>query len=237
MNMSNKISRRMRMLKDCIDTSIQYDILEGIELLKKTTRVKFIESVDVAINLNIDTRQSDQNIRSYVVMPHSIGRDIRVAVFTQGDNIEIAKNSGADLVGLDDLFDVIKNKNFNLDVIIASSDVMHIVGKLGSILGPRGLMPNPKMGTVSDNIAESVKNVKLGQVRYRSDKGGIVHTVIGKLSLDSMKLKENLEALIMSLKQVKPLQCKGVYIEKIVVSTTMGSSIIINKNSLCIMCD
>lgn len=235
--MSKKISKRMRVLRDCINSSIQYDILDGLELLKKMTQVKFIESVDAAINLNIDARQSDQNIRGYVVMPHSIGRNVRVAVFTQGNNVELVRNAGADLVGLDNLSEQIKQGKYELDVVIASPDVMHIVSKLGAILGPKGLMPNPKMGTVSNDLVESVKNIKLGQVGYRNDKNGIVHVILGKINLDVIKLKENLEALIFSLNQVKPAQCKGgVYIKKIIISTTMGRSIIVNKNSLCVGC-
>lgn len=235
--MNKKLSKRMCALRGCIDSCVQYDILEGLELLKRVTQVKFVESVDVAINLNIDARQSSQNVRSYVVMPHNLERDVCVVVFTQGMNVELARNAGADLVGLDNLFDQIKQKKYKLDVVIASPDVMHIVSKLGPVLGPKGLMPNPKMGTVSSDIAKSVKNAKLGQVRYRNDKNGIVHALIGKISLDTIKLKENLEALIVSLKQVKPTQCKGVYIKKIIVTTTMGRSIVINKNSLCVVCN
>lgn len=235
--MSKRISNRMRILRDSVDSTIQYDILEGLELLRKMARVKFIESVDVAINLNIDSRQSDQNVRNYVVMPHGIGRNVRVAVLTQGTNLELARNAGADLVGLDNIFNQIKKGKYKLDIVIASSDVMHIVSKLGPVLGPRGLMPNPKMGTVSDDIVESVKNAKLGRVGYRNDKNGIVHAILGKINVDAIKLKENLEALIVSLKQVKPVQCKGIYIKKIIVTTTMGRSILINKNSLCIACN
>lgn len=235
--MSKKISNRMRILRDCVDLSVQYDILAGIELLRKMARAKFIESVDVAINLNIDSRQSDQNIRNYVIMPHGIGRNVCIAVLTQGINLELARAAGADLVGLDDVFNQIKQKKYKLDVVIASPDVMHIVSKLGPVLGPRGLMPNPKMGTVSNDISESVKNAKLGQVRYRNDKHGIVHAIIGKIDLDAIKLKENLEALIVSLKQVKPARCKGMYIKKIIITTTMGKSVLINRNSLCIACN
>lgn len=233
--MSKKISKRMRALGDYVDSSIQYDVLDGLELLKKMTRVKFIESVDVAINLNIDARQSDQNVRGYVVMPHGIGRDVFVAVFTQGVNVELAKSAGADVVGLDNLLSQIKQGEFKLDVVIASPDVMHVVSKLGPILGPRGLMPNPKMGTVSDDVVELVKNAKSGQVRYRNDKNGIVHALLGKISLDSVKLKENLEALIVSVKQAKPIKCKGIYVKRIVVSTTMSKSVCIDRDSLCVM--
>lgn len=235
--MKSRISKRMRGLKDSIDSFKQYDILVGLDLLKKFAQVKFVESVDVAINLNIDPRQSDQNVRSYVVMPHGIDRDVCVGVFTQGENIELAKSAGADVVGLDDIFEQIKQKKYKLDIVIASPDVMHIVGKLGPVLGPRGLMPNLKMGTISSDIVESVKNAKSGQVQYRNDKSGIIHAMIGKINLDANKLQENLETLILSIQQVKPTQCRGTYIKKIVLSTTMGKAIVINKNSLCITCN
>lgn len=233
----NRISKRMRVLEDNIDSSVEYDILVGLDLLKKWTQVKFIESVDVAITLNIDPRKSDQNIRSYVVLPHGIGRNVCVAVFTQGLNVALAKNAGADIVGLEDIFDQVKQGKYKLDVVIASPEVMHVVGKLGPILGPRGLMPNLKMGTVSSNIVESVKNAKLGQVRYRNDKNGVIHAIIGKVNFESIQLKENLEALILSIKQAKPIQCKGTYIKNIIISTTMGKSILVNKNSLLVMCN
>lgn len=235
--MINKISKRMCILRKNIDSSIQYDVLDGLNLLKKMTQVKFIESVDVAINLNIDARKSDQNVRGYVIMPHGIGRDVCIAVFTQGVNVRVARDAGADIVGLDDIFDIIKQEKYKLDVVIASPDVMHIVSKLGPILGPKGLMPNPKMGTVSHDIEESVKNAKLGQVRYRNDKNGIIHALIGKINFDAIKLRENLEALILSVRQVKPIQCKGIYIKKIILSTTMGRSVLINQNSLCVIND
>ncbi|AGC03831.1 50S ribosomal protein L1 [Candidatus Blochmanniella chromaiodes str. 640] len=233
--MTGKLSKRMRMMRDCADTSIQYHVLDGLELLKKMASAKFVESVDTAINLGIDARKSDQNIRNNVILPHGIGRDIHVAVFTQGDNIVLAKNAGADLVGLEDLYDQIKNKNYRPDVVIASPDVMNVVSKLGPILGPRGLMPNLKMGTVSHDIAESVKNVKSGQIRYKNDKSGIIHSTIGKINFDLIQLKENLEALIVSLKQAKPILYKGTYIKKVTISTTMGRSISVDRNSLCVV--
>ncbi|URJ29852.1 50S ribosomal protein L1 [Blochmannia endosymbiont of Camponotus sp.] len=229
-----KLSKRMRIMRNYADTSIQYSAINGLQLLKKITKVKFIESVDVAINLGIDARKSDQNVRSHVILPHGIGRDIHIAVFTQGDNILLAKNAGADLVGLNDLSDKIKTGKYRLDVVIASPDVMHIVSKLGPILGPKGLMPNLKMGTISNNIEESVKNIKLGQIRYKNDKNGIIHSTIGKINFDVIKLKENLEALIVSLKQAKPVMFKGTYIKKITLSTTMSKSISIDQNTLYI---
>lgn len=228
-----KSSKRMRNIGDCIDSTMQYDIIDGLRLLKTTTRVKFVESVDVAINLGINTRKSDQNVRNNVVMPYGIGKNVRIAVFAQGDDVRLAKSAGADLVGLEDLYDHINiNGCNNFDIVLSSPDVMHIVSKLGPILGPRGLMPNPKMGTVSKNIVDSIKNIKLGQVQYKNDRNGIIHVVIGKINFDIIKLKENLESLITSIKQVKPVQCKGTYIKKIFVSTTMGKSVLINKDSL-----
>lgn len=212
---------------------IDYDIVDGLKLLQTRARAKFIESVDVAVNLGIDTRKSDQNIRNHVIMPYGIGRNVRVAVFAQGDDALLAKGAGADLVGLEDLYDQIKIYGCcNFDVVLASPDVMYVVSKLGSILGPRGLMPHPKMGTVSKDIVESIKNIKSGQVRYKNDKNGIVHAAIGKIDFDLIKLQKNLETFIASIKHVKPIQCKGTYIKKIFVSTTMGKSVLISKNSL-----
>ncbi len=224
----------MRMIKNYADISVQYNVLDGLELLKKMKRVKFVESVDIAINLGIDARKSDQHVRSNVILPHGIGRDIYVAVFTQGSNIVLAKNAGADLVGLEDLYDQIKKEKYRLDVVIASPDVMHVVSKLGPILGPKGLMPNIKMGTISHDIAESVKNFKLGKIRYKNDKNGIIHATIGKIDFDTIQLKENLEALIVSLRQAKPVLYKGTYIKKVTISTTMSRSITIDQSSLCV---
>ncbi|ADV33940.1 50S ribosomal protein L1 [Candidatus Blochmanniella vafra str. BVAF] len=214
-------------------TRVQYSIVDGLKLLKNTVKAKFIESVEAAINLGIDARKSDQSIRSNVILPHGIGKSVRVAVFTQGkDKIKLAKDAGAELVGLEDLYDKIKADGcVGFDVVLASPDVMHIVSKLGSILGPRGLMPNPKMGTISSDIQESIKNVKLGQVRYKNDKNGIVHAIFGKIDFSIIDLKENLETLIASIQQVKPVQFKGTYIKKISISTTMGKSVILDKNS------
>lgn len=231
-----KLSKRMRSIQDDINSTMQYDILDGLKLLQKTATVKFIESVDAAINLGINTRKSDQNVRNSVVMPYGIGKNVRVAVFTQGDNVALAKKMGADLVGLEDLYDQIKMDGCDkLDVVLASPDVMHIVSKLACILGPRGLMPNPKMGTVSKNIPESIKNIKLGQVRYKNDKNGIIHVGIGKINFSLMQLQKNLESLIVSIKRSKPIQCKGTYIKKIFLSTTMGRSVLIDKNSLDVL--
>lgn len=227
-----KLTKRMRVIRDKVDATKQYDITEAIALLKEMATVKFVESVDVSINLGIDARKSDQNVRGAIVLPHGTGRSIRVAVFTQGANAEAAKSAGAEQVGMDDLADLIKKGEINFDVVIASPDAMRVVGQLGQILGPRGLMPNPKVGTVTLNVAEAVKNAKAGQVRYRNDKNGLIHTTIGKVNFESDKLKENLEALLLTLKKVKPSQAKGTYIKKVSLSTSMGPGVTIDQSGL-----
>ncbi len=200
-----KLSKRMRVIREKVDGTKEYSINEAIALLKELATAKFVESVDVAVNLGIDARKSDQNVRGATVLPHGTGRDVRVAVFTQGANAEAAKAAGADLVGMDDLADLVKKGEMNFDVVIASPDAMRVVGQLGQILGPRGLMPNPKVGTVTPNVAEAVKNAKAGQVRYRNDKNGIIHTTLGKVSFNEVQLKENLEALLVALKKRQAL--------------------------------
>lgn len=228
-----RLSKRMRLVKECIDSCKSYSVLEGLKLLQKTTQTKFIESVDVAINLGINTRRSDHNIRNSVNMPYGIGKKVRIAVFTQKDKVDLIKKEGIDLVGLEDLYDHIKSVGCNdVDVVLASPDVMSVVRKLGSILGPKGLMPNPKMGTVSQNIVESIKSIRLGQVRYKNDRNGIIHAAIGKINFDIIHLAKNLETLMISVQQVKPIQCKGTYIKNIFISTTMGGSILVDKDSL-----
>lgn len=227
-----KLTKRMRMIRDKVDATKQYDITEAFNLLKEQATAKFVESVDVSINLGIDARKSDQNVRGATVLPHGTGRSVRVAVFTQGPNAEAAKAASAELVGMNDLADLIKKGEMNFDVVIASPDAMRVVGQLGQILGPRGLMPNPKVGTVTQNVAEAVKNAKAGQVRYRNDKNGIIHTTIGKVNFESDKLKENLEALLVALKKAKPSQAKGTYIKKVSLSTTMGAGVAIDQHGL-----
>ncbi|BGI50882.1 MAG: 50S ribosomal protein L1 [Arsenophonus endosymbiont of Ceratovacuna japonica] len=229
-----KLTKRMFNIYKKIDLTKKYNIIEAIKLLKSLSITKFIESVDIAINLGIDSRKSDQNIRGSIILPHGTGRSVRVAVFTQGDNIEIAKSVGAELVGMEDLANKIKLGEMNFDVVIASPDAMRVVGKLGQILGPRGLMPNPKFNTVTNNIADAVKNAKIGQIRYRNDKNGIIHTTIGKVNFDDNKLKENFEVLLFALKKAKPPSAKGIYIKKISLSTTMGSRVIIDQSLLSI---
>lgn len=228
----SKLSKRMRVIREKVDTAKQYDLDDAFLLLKKLATAKFTESVDVAVNLGIDARKSDQNVRGATVLPHGTGRSVRVAVFTQGANAEAANNAGAELVGMDDLAAQIRNGEMNFDVVIASPDAMRVVGQLGQILGPRGLMPNPKVGTVTPNIAEAVTNAKAGQIRYRNDKNGIIHTTIGKIDFDANKLKENLEALISALKKAKPATAKGLYIKKISLSTTMGAGLMIDQSAL-----
>lgn len=221
----------MRFIRDKVDYNKQYNITAAISLLKELASANFIESVDVAVNLGIDARKSDQNVRGAVLLPHGIGRNIRVAVFTHGASAEVAKAVGADLVGMDDLIHHIKNGKVNFDIVIASPDAMRIVSQVSQILGPRGLMPNPKLGTITSNIAEAVKNAKNGQVYYRNDKNGIIHTTIGKVDFELSQLKENLDALLTALKKAKPTQAKGIYIKKVILSTTMGTGIILDQNS------
>ena len=227
-----KLSKRMRVIREKVDGTKEYSINEAIALLKELATAKFVESVDVAVNLGIDARKSDQNVRGATVLPHGTGRDIRVAVFTQGANAEAAKAAGAELVGMDDLAELVKKGEMNFDVVIASPDAMRVVGQLGQILGPRGLMPNPKVGTVTPNVAEAVKNAKAGQVRYRNDKNGIIHTTLGKVSFDEVQLKENLESLLIALKKAKPSSAKGIFIKKVSISTTMGAGVAVDQASL-----
>ncbi|MFC1236812.1 50S ribosomal protein L1 [Vibrio sp. DW001] len=227
-----KLTKRMRVIRDKVDVTKQYEINEAIALLKELATAKFVESVDVAVNLGIDARKSDQNVRGATVLPHGTGRDIRVAVFTQGANAEAAKEAGADIVGMEDLAEQVKKGVMDFDVVVASPDAMRVVGQLGTILGPRGLMPNPKVGTVTPNVAQAVKNAKAGQVRYRNDKNGIIHTTIGKASFETAHLQENLEALLVALKKAKPSSAKGVFLQKISISTTMGAGVAVDQTSL-----
>lgn len=227
-----KLSKRMRTIREKVDATKDYSINEAIALLKELATAKFLESVDASINLGIDPRKSDQNVRGATVLPHGTGRTVRVAVFTQGANADAAKEAGADIVGMDDLAAQVKAGEMNFDVVIASPDAMRVVGQLGQILGPRGLMPNPKVGTVTPNVAEAVKNAKAGQVRYRNDKNGIIHTTIGKVDFDDDNIKQNLEVLLSALSKAKPAQSKGQFIKKISLSTTMGAGLSIDIASL-----
>ena len=227
-----KTSKRFAAIREKIDSTRQYAIDEGLQLLKDLSTVKFDESVDAAINLGVDPRKSDQNVRGSSVLPNGTGKVVRVAVFTQGDNADKAKEAGADVVGMQDLADSMKAGDLNYDVVIASPDAMGVVGQLGQLLGPRGLMPNPKVGTVSPDVATAVTNAKGGQVRYRTDKGGIIHCTIGKSSFEVAQLRENLESLLADLKKAKPSSSKGVYLQKISISTTMGAGVAVDQASL-----
>ncbi|MGO2010951.1 50S ribosomal protein L1 [Pseudoalteromonas nigrifaciens] len=227
-----KLTKRMRTIREKVEVTKDYEINEAVALLKELATAKFVESVDVAVNLGIDARKSDQNVRGATVLPNGTGRDVRVAVFTQGANAEAAKEAGAELVGMEDLAELVKKGEMDFDVVVASPDAMRVVGQLGQILGPRGLMPNPKTGTVTPNVAEAVKNAKAGQVRYRNDKNGIIHTTIGKVDFTAEQLQQNLESLIVALKKAKPSQAKGVYVKKVTISTTMGAGVAVDQGTL-----
>lgn len=226
-----KLSKRARMIRDKVEAR-DYDVNEAITLLKELATANFTESVDVAVNLGIDARKSDQNVRGATVLPNGTGRDVRVAVFTSGDNVDKAKEAGADVVGMEDLAEQVKKGEMNFDVVVASPDAMRVVGQLGQILGPRGLMPNPKTGTVTPDVATAVQNAKAGQVRYRNDKNGIVHATIGRVDFDNDKLKENLDALLAALKKAKPSSAKGVFFKRVSLSTTMGAGVSIDQGTV-----
>lgn len=226
-----KLTKRKRSIREKVELR-DYDVNEALTLLKELATAKFTESVDVAVNLGIDARKSDQNVRGATVLPNGTGRDVRVAVFTSGANADKAKEAGADLVGMEDLAEQVKNGEMNFDVVIASPDAMRVVGQLGQILGPRGLMPNPKTGTVTPDVVTAVQNAKAGQVRYRNDKNGIIHCTIGRVDFEDSKLKENLEALLDALKKAKPSSAKGSYIKRVSLSTTMGAGVRIDQSSL-----
>lgn len=227
-----KLSKRMKVVREKVDPVKDYEINEAVALLQELATAKFVESVDAAVNLGVDPRKSDQNVRGATVLPHGTGRTVRVAVFTQGANADAAKEAGADLVGMEDLAEQVKKGEMDFDVVVASPDAMRVVGQLGQILGPRGLMPNPKTGTVTPNVAEAVKNAKAGQVRYRNDKNGIIHTTIGKADFSAEQIKENLEALLGALKKAQPASAKGQFIKKVSLSTTMGAGVTIDVASL-----
>ena len=220
-----KLTKRQKMINEKVESEKVYSLSEAITLLKEVSSVKFSESCDMALNLGVDPRKSDQVVRGATVLPNGTGKNVRVAVFTQGANEEAAKAAGADIVGMDDLAAEVKKGNMDFDVVIASPDAMRVVGQLGQILGPRGLMPNPKVGTVTPDVATAVKNAKAGQVQYRTDKGGIVHATIGKLGFGEAELAGNLNALIGAIKKAKPTSAKGVYLKKLTLSSTMGPGI------------
>ncbi len=227
-----KLSKRRKLIQEKVEAGKQYGVEEALQLLKELPRAKFVESVDVAVNLGVDPRKSDQVVRGSTVLPNGTGKTVRVAVFAQGANATAAQEAGADVVGMEDLAESIKKGNLDFDVVIATPDAMRVVGQLGQILGPRGLMPNPKVGTVTTDVAAAVRNAKSGQVRYRTDKSGIIHCSIGKIDFDVDALKENLEALLADLKKAKPASSKGQYVKKVTISSTMGAGVVIDAASL-----
>jgi len=229
-----KLSKRTQALRAKIDRNAVYPVEQALGLIKETATAKFDESVDAAIQLGVDARKSDQVVRGSVVLPAGTGKTVRVAVFAQGAKAEEAKAAGADIVGMDDLAAEVKAGNMNFDVVIASPDTMRIVGTLGQILGPRGLMPNPKVGTVTPDVATAVKNAKAGQARYRVDKGGIIHTPVGQMGFTAEAIQQNVEALVADLKKAKPATSKGVYLKKVTLSTTMGPGLTIDLSTLAV---
>lgn len=227
-----KLTKRKKAFAEKVEAGKAYAIDEAVTLLGEFASSKFKESVDVSINLGVDPRKSDQVVRGATVLPNGTGKQVRVAVFTQGDKADEATAAGADIVGMDELAASMKGGDLNYDVVIASPDAMRVVGQLGQVLGPRGLMPNPRLGTVTPDVAEAVKNAKAGQVRYRTDKNGIVHGGVGQVGFDAKAIKENIEALLTDLKKGKPASSKGTYVKKVVLSTTMGAGIQIDQSSL-----
>jgi large subunit ribosomal protein L1 len=227
-----KLSKRVRAFKEKVDPEKAYPLEEAVTLLKEFSTVKFNETVELAVNLGVDAKKSDQAVRGATTLPHGTGSDVRVAVFTQGEAAEKAKAAGADLVGMDELAEEVKGGMMDFDVVIASPDAMRVVGQLGQILGPRGLMPNPKTGTVTPDVETAVANAKAGQVRYRTDKNGIIHGGIGKISFELDAIRGNLEAVLADLKKAKPAASKGIYLKKISLSTTMGPGVTIDQGSL-----
>ena len=227
-----KLTKRAKAIAEKVTIGKQYPLDEALGLLKELSGVKFKESVDISVNLGIDARKSDQAVRGATVLPNGTGKTVRVAVFTQGANADAAREAGADIVGMDDLAEEVKKGNMDFDVVIASPDAMRVVGQLGQILGPRGLKPNPKVGTVAQDVATAVKNAKAGQVRYRTDKAGIIHCPIGRVDFEVQALMENLDALMADLNKAKPTSAKGVYIKKMSVSTTMGRGLQVDYTPL-----
>jgi len=227
-----KLTKRQKAIQERVEAEKQYGVTEAFDLLKDLPLAKFTESVDVCINLGVDPRKSDQIVRGATVLPNGTGKSVRVAVFAQGENAEAAKEAGADVVGFEDLAEEVKKGQMDFDVVIASPDAMRVVGQLGQIFGPRGLMPNPKVGTVTPDVAAAVKNAKAGQVRYRTDKAGIVHCGIGNVDFDSAALEQNLNSLVGALIKAKPSSAKGVYLQKVSVSTTMGPGLAVDVATL-----
>src|SRR5476651_2159101 len=227
-----KLSKRLKAFASKVDRMKLYPVDDALSLVKECASAKFDESIDVAVQLGIDAKKSDQVVRGSVVLPAGTGKSVRVAVFAQGEKAEQARAAGAEVVGMEDLAERVKAGKLDFDIVIASPDTMRVVGTLGQILGPRGLMPNPKVGTVTPDVATAVKNAKAGQVRYRTDKNGIIHTSVGKVGFGAVKLKENVEALIADLKRIKPASSKGIYVKRVTLSTTMGPGLVIDQGSL-----
>jgi large subunit ribosomal protein L1 len=227
-----KMGKRLRAARDRVQPGKLYPLDEALGLVKELAGAKFMESVDVAVNLGVDARKSDQMVRGATVLPHGTGKTVRVAVFAQGANADAAKAAGADVVGFEDLAEQVKAGNLNFDVVIATPDAMRVVGQLGPVLGPRGLMPNPKVGTVTPDVATAVKNAKGGQVRYRIDKAGIVHCSIGKVNFEVPQLKDNLAALLADLQKIKPSTAKGQYVKKVTLSSTMGPGVVVDQATM-----
>ncbi|MFT6350730.1 MAG: large subunit ribosomal protein L1 [Neptuniibacter pectenicola] len=227
-----KLTKRQKLIAEKVEAGKAYSIEDAVSLLSELSTVKFKETVDVAVNLGVDPRKSDQVVRGSTVLPNGTGNDVRVAVFAQGENAEKAKEAGADVVGFEDLAERIKGGDLDFGVVIATPDAMRVVGQLGQVLGPRGLMPNPKVGTVTPDVATAVKNAKAGQVRFRTDKNGIIHAGVGKADFEAASIKQNVEALIADLKKLKPSAAKGVYLKKVVLSTTMGPGLLVDQTSL-----
>ncbi len=227
-----KLTKRQKQIAEKVEPGKAYSIEEAVALLSELSTVKFNETVDVAVNLGVDPRKSDQVVRGSTVLPNGTGNDVRVAVFAQGENAEKAKEAGADVVGFEDLAEQIKGGDLDFGVVIATPDAMRVVGQLGQVLGPRGLMPNPKVGTVTPDVVAAVKNAKAGQVRFRTDKNGIIHAGVGKADFEATAIKQNLEALLADVKKLKPASAKGVYLKKLVLSTTMGPGLLVDQASL-----
>ena len=227
-----KLRKRVKAFKEKVDPAKNYPVSEAVAILNELSSVKFKESIDVSVNLGVEPRKSDQVVRGATVLPNGTGKTVRVAVFAQGEKATEATEAGADIVGMDDLAAEVKAGNLNFDVVIATPDTMRIVGQLGQVLGPRGLMPNPRLGTVTQDVAEAVKNAKSGQMRYRTDKNGIIHGGVGQVGFDPEAIKQNVEALLADLKKIKPASAKGIYVKKVTLSTTMGAGIAIDQASL-----
>ena len=228
----SSVTKKQKIIQEKLDPEKTYSITEAMEIIQSVKSEKFDESIDISVKLGVDPNKSDQNVRGAVTLPNSLGKEVKVAVFADGDHASQAEKAGADFIGMDDLAEKFQNEEISVDVVISSNAAMKVVGKLGQVLGPKGLMPNPKTGTVSDDVETAIKNVKAGQVRFRTDKNGIIHGSIGKVSFDGDKIKANASALLEELKKLKPASAKGVYIGNIAISSTMGPGIKINPGEL-----